>query len=264
MIAWINGQLTGFDDVGQGDPVVFLHGFPLRRGIWSAQVDALSDRARCVVPDLRGFGESTPAPPFSMDQYADDVVALLDHLGIERAVVCGLSMGGYVAFALWRRHAHRVRGLALVGTRAGADSEAGQRRRHELLAVASERGSAGVADQMMPGMLGKSTRERNPGLGDTIHAMLESAPTDGCVGALHAMLMRPDSGPTLGSITVPTLIVVGEEDVLTPVVESEALNAGIRGSRLEVISGAGHLANVERPAAVNHVLSEFLAALQLT
>jgi 3-oxoadipate enol-lactonase len=264
MIAWIGGRETGFDDEGQGDPVVFLHGFPLRRTIWTAQVTALSDRARCIVPDLRGFGESAAVPPYSMDQYADDVAELLDHLQVERAVVCGLSMGGYVAFALWRRHAHRVRGLGLMGTRAGADAGAGAQRRRELLDVAAERGSGGIADQMMPGMLGKTTRERNPSLGDSIHAMLEAAPVEGSVGALHAMLGRPDSTATLGTITVPTVIVVGDEDVLTPVAESEAMHAGIRGSRLEVITGAGHLANVERPAAVNHVLGEFLASLHLT
>lgn len=264
MIAWIGGREAGFDDEGSGEPVVFVHGFPLRRGIWATQVDALSDRTRCIVPDLRGFGESPAAPPFSMDQYADDVVALLDHLQVERAVICGLSMGGYIAFALWRRHPGRVRGLALLGTRAGADSEAGQRRRRELLEVAATRGSSGIADQMMPGMLGKTTRERNPSLGDAIHAMLESAPIAGSTGALQAMLDRPDSTPTLGTITVPTLIVVGEEDVLTPVAESELMHAGIRGSRMEVIAGAGHLANIERPAAVNHVLGEFLASLHLT
>jgi 3-oxoadipate enol-lactonase len=264
MIAWIGGRETGFDDEGQGDPVVFLHGFPLRRSIWKAQVAALSDRARCIVPDLRGFGESAALSPYSMDRYADDVAELLDHLQVERAVVCGLSMGGYVAFALWRRHPHRVRGLALLGTRAGADAVAGALRRRELMAIAAERGSGGIADQMMPGMLGKTTRERNPSLGDSVHAMLESAPIAGSIGALQAMLDRPDSTPTLGTITVPTLIVVGDEDVLTPVAESEVMHAGIRGSHLEVIAGAGHLANIERPAAVNHVLGEFLASLHLT
>ncbi len=264
MIAWIGGRQTGFDDTGQGDPVVFVHGFPLRRSIWVSQVDALSDRARCVVPDLRGFGESEAVDPCTMDRYADDVVELLDHLGIARAVVCGLSMGGYVAFALWRRHPSRIRALALLGTRAGADSDAAAIRRRELLALAADRGSAGVADAMMPGMLGKSTRERNPGIADGIHALLESAEVPGISGALHAMLGRPDSTPTLGTITVPTVIVVGDEDVLTPVAESERMHAAIPGSRLEVISGAGHLANIERPAAVNHVLGEFFASLHLT
>ncbi|MBK8247980.1 MAG: alpha/beta fold hydrolase [Gemmatimonadetes bacterium] len=264
MIAWIGGRETGLDDEGQGDPVVFLHGFPLRRSIWNAQVAALSDRARCIAPDLRGFGESAALPPYTMDQYADDVAELLDHLQVERAVVCGLSMGGYVAFALWRRHAHRVRGLVLMGTRAGADVAAGAQRRRQLLDIAAERGSGGIADQMMPGMLGKTTRERNPSLGDSVYAMLEAAPVAGSTGALQAMLHRPDSTDTLGTINVPTLIVVGDEDVLTPVAESEAMHAGIRGSHLEVISGAGHLANIERPAAVNHVLGEFLASLHLT
>lgn len=264
MIALLEGRTVAYDDVGQGAPLLFIHGFPLRRSIWGPQLGGLVDRARCIAPDLRGLGESSGAGPWSMDRYADDLAELCAHLGVARTVVCGLSMGGYVAFALWRRHPRLVRGLVLLGTRAGADVDAARARRRELIDVAADRGSAGVADQMMPGMLGKSSRERNPSLGDAIHAMLESAPVDGVVGALQAMAERPDSRPTLGTITVPTLVVVGDEDVLTPVAESEAMHAGIAGSRLEVIAGAGHLANVERPAAVNHVLSEFLASLTLS
>lgn len=263
MLSWIGERQVGYDDVGQGDAVLFVHGFPLSRAVWSPQLGALIDRARCIAPDLRGFGESPPLAPYTMDQYADDLAALMDFLHIEKAVVCGLSMGGYVNFALWRRHPDRVRGMVMVGTRAGADAAAAREKRAAMIALARERGSSGVADQMMPGMLGKSTRERNPALGDAVHAMLDSAPVDGVIGALEAMVARQDSHETLASISVPVLIVCGDEDVLTPVSESRAMHVGIAGSHLEVIAGAGHLANLERPAAVNHVLSEFLASLSL-
>ncbi len=257
------GIEIGYDDVGSGLPVVFVHGFPHNRTLWSPQVNALVDRARCIAPDLRGFGETTAAAPFTMDQYADDIAALMDVERVDRAVVAGLSMGGYVAFAFWRRHRERVRALVLSDTRAGADSEEGRRKRQEMIALARERGSGAVADSMIGGMVGKSTRDKSPEIGDAAHSMMASAPVDGVVGALQAMMERPDSTPTLATIDVPTLVVVGEEDTLIPVSESRALNAAIRGSRLEVIAGAGHVSNMERPAAFNHVLSEFLGVLEL-
>lgn len=261
MLTWIKGRQVGYDDVGSGDAVVFLHGFPHRRALWASQLGALMERARCIAVDLRGLGESEGDGPWSMDQYADDVVELLDHLRIDRAVVCGVSMGGYVAFALWRRHPHRVRGLVLMDTKAGADTEEAAKKRRDMMALARERGSGAVADSMITGMVGKSTREKCPEVVDAVHRMLESAPVSGVLGALEALVGRPDSTPTLPTITVPTLIVVGNEDVLTPVRESEYMHRKIADSRLEVISGAGHVSMVERPAAVNHLLSEYLAAV---
>ncbi|MBK6845665.1 MAG: alpha/beta fold hydrolase [Gemmatimonadetes bacterium] len=264
MIAYCGGIEIGYDDVGSGDAVVFLHGFPHHRALWASQVAALVDRARCIAPDLRGFGESSVHPPYSVDQYADDLAALLDSLRIERAVVCGLSMGGYVALAFWRRHRARVRALILMDTRAGNDSAEGRERRDQMIALARQRGSEAVADAMITGMVGKRTREKCPEVVDDVHRMLESAPVDGVVGALEALRDRPDSTATLETIDVPTLIVVGEDDVLTPPGEAMLLHAGIRGSTLEVIAGAGHVANVERPAAVNHVITEFLAKVTLS
>jgi len=261
VIALCDGVEIGYDDVGTGMPVAFIHGFPHNRALWAPQVSALVDRARCIAPDLRGFGESSTHGPFSMDQFADDVAMLLRSLGIDRAVVAGLSMGGYVAFALWRRHRSLVRALVLADTKAGADSEEGRAKRLALIEVARTRGSGAVADGQITGMIGKSTREKRPALIDDVHRMLASAPVDGIVGALEAMMNRMDSTPTLATIDVPTLVVVGAEDVLTPVGESEFLHQAIRGSRLEVIEHAGHVSNLERPAAFNHVLSEFLAAL---
>jgi len=262
VIALCTGIEVAYDDVGAGEPVVFLHGFPHNRTLWAPQTGALVDRSRCIAPDLRGFGGSSVAPPFSIDQYADDVVALLDALRIERAVVAGLSMGGYVAFALWRRHRARVRALILADTRPGPDSDEARQKRRELIALARAKGSSAVAESMIPGMVGKSTREKNAGLVDAMYQMMQNAPVDGVVGALEAMIARPDSAPTLPTIDVPTLVVVGEEDALTPVSEARAMHAAIPSSRLEVLAGAGHVSNFERPAAFNHVVSEFLGMLQ--
>lgn len=264
MIARCGDIDIGYNDVGKGEAVLFLHGFPHNRSLWAAQLSALFDRARCIAPDLRGFGSSTVAAPYSMDQYADDAVALLDALSIERAVMCGLSMGGYVALALWRRHRARVRGLILMDTRAEGDSPEGRVRRDEMIVLARAKGSGGVADAMIAGTVGKQTREKCPEVVDAVHRMLESAPLAGVVGALEALRDRPNATSSLGTIDVPTLILVGEDDVLTPPSEAALLHAEIRGSRLEVIARAGHLANLERPAAVNHVVSEYLAQLTLS
>jgi len=261
VIALCDGVEIGYDDVGTGMPVAFIHGFPHNRTLWAPQVSALVDRARCIALDLRGFGESSRNGPFTIDQFADDVAMLLRMLGIERTVVAGLSMGGYIAFALWRRHREMVRALVLADTRAGADSEEARAKRLALIDLARSRGSEAVADGQIVGMIGKSTREKRPALIDDVHRMLASAPVDGICGALEAMIGRIDSTPMLPTIDVPTLVVVGAEDVLTPVSEAEILHDAIRGSRMEVIEQAGHVSNVERPAAFNHVLSEFLAAL---
>ena len=256
-----NGLTVAYDEVGSGLPFVLLHGFPHNRSLWAPQTSALLEHGRCIAPDLRGFGESGREGPYSMEQYAEDVIELLDSLGIDRAVVGGLSMGGYVTFAIWRAKPELVRALILADTKPGADSPEARRKRLELIAVAREGGAAAVANAQITGMVGATTRAQNPALVDGLHQMLASAPVEGIIGALQAMMDRPDSTDLLPTITVPTLIIVGEEDALTPVKESRAMHAAIPGSRLEVIPGAGHCSNLEKPAAFNHVLGEFLSAL---
>jgi pimeloyl-ACP methyl ester carboxylesterase len=246
---------------GVGTPLLLLHGFPHDHTLWTPQLAGLMSHCRCIAPDLRGFGESPIAPPYSMDRYADDLVELLDRLGIERAVVAGLSMGGYIAFAMWRRHRRRIRALALIDTRAGADNDETRQRRRAQMEVARSQGAEVLAAQLLPAQLGERTRERHPDIVEVVRTMLARAPVEGIVGALEAMIARPDSTPTLATIDVPTLVVVGEEDTVTPPAEARRLHEGIRGSRLEIVGGAGHLSSLERPAAVNHLLSEFIARL---
>ena len=261
MIALCGDVEIGYEDVGKGLPVVFLHGFPHDRSLWAPQLGALMDRCRCIAPDMRGFGESAVQGPYTMNRYADDVVALLDTLHIDRAVIAGLSMGGYVAFALWRRHRARVRALVLADTRAGADSTEGRAKRRAMIDTVKAEGIDPLVDAQVTGMLGRTTREKLPELTEYVRRMLARAPAEGVVGALEAMIARPDSTETLATIDVPTMIVVGDEDVLTPPKESRAMHEAIRGSRLEVLAGAGHLSNLERPAAFNHVVSEFVSVL---
>lgn len=248
-------------DVGHGLPVVLLHAFPLKRMMWEPQIAALFGECRCIVPDLRGFGDSPKSGPYSMDVMADDVIALLDALQIDRAAVGGLSMGGYVAFNLLRRYRHRVRALLLADTRAAADTPEGLQKRDDLITLARTEGAGAVADKQVTGLIGKSTREKQPELVDRIRTVMAGESVDGIVGALEAMKGRADSTPILASIDIPTLVVVGEEDVITPPKEARAMHEQIKGSRLEIIPGAGHLSNLERPAAFNAALSDFVGSL---
>jgi 3-oxoadipate enol-lactonase len=263
LIAVVDSLEIAYDDVGTGPglPVLFVHAFPLNRTMWAPQVSALVDRCRCIAADLRGFGESSVTPPYSMEQYADDLAHLLEQLHVAKVVLVGCSMGGYVSFAFWRRHRHRVRALVLADTRASADSEKALARRRELIEVARREGATAIANLQIAGIVGKTTREKQPDSYDAVHRMIAQAPVEGIVGALQAMMLRADSTALLAAIDVPTLAVVGDEDAVTPVKEVRAMQERIPGSRLEVISQAGHLASLERPAAFNHVLTEFLVAL---
>lgn len=262
MIVEVDGARIAYDDVGEGTPIVFLHAFPLNRTMWAPQTSALAGDWRCLTVDVRGFGESSAAGPFTVDRYADDVAAVLDAAAVRRAIVVGLSMGGYIAFAFWRRHAERVLALVLADTRAGADSADTLQRRRELIDVARADGAAAVAERQVVGLLGKTTRERRPDLVAETRRMAELASVPGIIGALEAMMARPDSTSTLPTITVPTLIIVGDEDVLTPPKEARVMHAGIAGSRLEVLGEVGHLSNVERPSAFNATLNEFLHTIE--
>jgi 3-oxoadipate enol-lactonase len=264
LIALASDRTIGYDDVGTGISLVLLHAFPHNRTMWAPQVSALVEHGRCIAPDVRGFGESTSASPFTIERYADDLADLLAILGVGPVVVCGLSMGGYIALAFYRRHTALVRALVLADTRATADTEETKSKRRELIGVARESGAVAVADSQITGMLGSSTRSLNPDLVESVHQSLREAPVEGIIGALEAMMARPDSTPMLASIAVPTLIVVGDEDVITPQKEARAMHSAIRGSRMEVIRGAGHLSNLERPAAFNHIMSEFIGALNYT
>lgn len=262
MIALVGDTEIAFDDIGSGFPVVFLHGFPLNRTMWEPQVTALVGEFRCITIDMRGFGGSGKGtPPYSVDRYADDVAGVLDTLGIERAVIAGLSMGGYVAFALWRRHRDRVRALVLADTRAVADTVEVVERRRELIEAAEEKGATAVANMQIAGLVGRTTRDKRPDIYDAMHRMIAQASVSGIIGATEALIARPDSTPTLSTIDVPTLIIVGEEDVITPLKDARRMQTAIAGSRLEVLKGAGHLSNVERPAAFNTVMTEFLGTL---
>lgn len=262
-LALPHGTLAWSDVGSRRDsvPVVLLHGFPHDRGLWAAQIAALDGAlagTRLLVPDLPGFGASTPLRAPGMDGYADAIAAMLDASGVERAVIAGLSMGGYVALAFWRLHADRVRALVLLDTKAGADAEPAKVKRRELMATVERDGVGSIVPGLIPGQLGTTTRAEQPALVERVEVMLRRAPASGVIGAAEAMLTRIDSTPTLETITAPTLVIVGEEDTLTPKADAVALSSAIRGSRLVTVPGAGHLSPLEQPTVVNAAIAEFL------
>ena len=262
MIAMLPGGLElAYDEVGAGIPLLFIHGWPHDRTLWAAQLSGLPLQARCLAPDLRGFGDSSVAPPYSIDQYADDLAAFLAMTGVERAVVCGLSMGGYVALSMLRRHRGLLRGLILVSTRAAADTAEGREKRARLIAFVNEQGVEALANRQLKAMVGETTFATKPDVLEALRQMMADAPREGVTGALRAMAERRDSSDLLSGIDVPTLVVSGAQDTFTPPDELRALADAIPHSRLEVIEAGGHVCAYERPAAFNHVVGEYLARL---
>lgn len=261
-VARVRGIEIAYEDEGEGAPVVLLHGFPFNRSLWREQVEALRDGYRVVVPDLRGHGEtSLTRGVTAMEEMAEDVASLLDELGVGRAFVGGLSMGGYVALAFFRSHPERVRALVLADTRATADTDEGRRVREETALRALSDGMEPISSAMLPKLLAAKTLEGRPDVVERVRAMILSTNPEAAAAALRGMAMRRDQTELLEEMNVPALVIVGSEDVLTPPADSEAMHSKIRDSRLVTVEGAGHLSNVERPAEFNLTLRQFLDAL---
>jgi 3-oxoadipate enol-lactonase len=257
------GAVTLSVDIrGDGPALLLVHGFPLDRTVWMHQVATLSGWRR-IAPDLRGLGDAdAPEGGYSMAAYADDLARLLDKLRVSKAVVAGLSMGGYVAFEMLRRHRERVAGLILCDTKAEPDSADGRKARDEMATLAREKGAAAVAERMVPKLLGRTTRQTQPQLVQQVTEMIARAPVAGIVGALEAMRDRSDATQLLPTITVPTLVVVGQEDDLTPPANARTMVDAIPRAALTTIAGSGHITPMEAPTAVSRVLAEFLEAVR--
>jgi len=255
----VHGVELAIDDRGGGPAVLFIHGYPLDHSLWRHQLAEL-EGCRRIAPDLRGLGRSdAPDLGYSMATYVEDLVALLDAIGVDAVVLCGLSMGGYIAFEFLRHYRQRVRGVVFAGTRAQADSAEGRKARELAMQEAREGGASLIAERMLPRMLASAA---SPDLREEVRAMMSAAPVPGIIGALAAMRDRPDSTALLPELAgVPTLVVVGEEDRLTPVADAELIAKGIPGARLAIVKGAGHLAPLERPVEVNQLLKSFLQSL---
>jgi 3-oxoadipate enol-lactonase len=243
---------------------VLLHAFPIGANLWEPQMHCIPPGWRLLTPDLRGFGGSTEldsSGTLSMSDYAEDLVDLLDELGIAHAVVGGASMGGYATLAFLQAAADRVEGLVLANTRAGADSLEARANRRNMLALLDREGPSGVAREMMPKLLGKTTHETNPEAEATVRRLIKQQSPVAVRAAIHRMMHRPDSTPLLATIKVPTLVITGDEDELIPIDESRAIANAVPGATLLLIPRAGHLSNLEQPDPFNNALTAFLTKL---
>lgn len=259
------GYLDSQPDAGAARVAVLIHAFPLAATMWEPQMRQAPAGWRLLAPDLRGFGGSptvdadTDSP--SIDDYAADVIDLLAALGIGTAVIGGLSMGGYVAFAVLRRAPEMVRGLVLADTKSGADSLEARGNRRAMLALLDREGPSGVAREMAPKLVGPVSGAERPELEAGVRRLIKQQSTPAIRGALLRLMDRPDATAQLSFIAVPTLIIVGGDDGVTPVVESQRMADAIGGAELVVIPKAGHLSSVEQPDAFSGVLSAFLSRL---
>jgi pimeloyl-ACP methyl ester carboxylesterase len=243
---------------------VLIHAFPLNARMFEAQLELADGGWHVVAPQLRGFDlaratdVSTEPPATSIDDYAGDVIDLLDALHVGEAVIGGVSMGGYIAFAVFRHAPRYFQGLLLADTRPQADTAEGIEGRKRMLALVGAKGPAAVADEMLPKLLSDETRQMRREIVGRVRDLVLANSTEAIAGAISALMTRPDSTPLLSSVHCPTLIVVGERDTITPPPLSDAMCAAIPGSELVTIPGAGHLSNVEQPRAFNQALARFL------
>ncbi len=257
----VNEIGIAYDDAGSGPAVVLLHGYPFNRSLWRDQTEVLKHQNRVITPDLRGHGESRTGAA-TMEAMARDVGALMDHLKIGRATIGGLSMGGYVALAFHRLFSSRVRALVLADTRAQGDSEENRKTRAVMAEKALSEGMEGIADAMLPKLFAPETVAQRPEIVKRVREMMVQTPPEGAAAALAGMAERRDQRPFLARIAVPTLIIVGRQDAITPLEDSEAMQNAIGGSELKVLEGAGHVSNLERPEEFNEALLKFLRRVE--
>jgi len=250
-----------YEIAGTGPPLVLLHPFPAHHELWQPAAQALSSRYRLILPDLRGHGESGVGQgPATMEKHAADLACILDHAEVGRAAFAGVSIGGYVLFEFWRQYRDRVAALVLMDTRAQADSPDGRAGRLQTAADVLERGSEPFVESMIPKLLGETTRRTRPDLVEGAkRMMLKMSPEDISL-VQRGMAERPDSVPTLKTINVPTLVMVGDEDLLSPLADADLMRQNITASQLKVIPRGGHYAVWEQPGEVGKALRQFLDA----
>ena len=251
-----------YQDTCDQQVLLLIHGFPLDSAMWELQLQDLADVARVIAPDLRGHGRSDSVPgPYSMELFSKDIAGLLDYLNISQpVVVCGLSMGGYIALDFYRRYPERVAGLILTATRAAADSEEGKAGRDKAIAAVEAEGTDPIIAGMIPKLMAPDSYGDDE-LVDFVKEIMEGTSPEGVIGALQAMRDRPDSTATLGKIAVPTLIIHGENDQIIPIAEAEAMYRAIEEAEMVVVEQAGHLPNLEQPDVFNDAVIDFLEEL---
>lgn len=255
-----NGIAYCYDDLGEStEPVIFIHGFPFDKNMWLPQMEFLKTSRRVIAYDIRGFGKSTDnGTPYSIDLFADDLITLMDTLKIDKAVFCGLSMGGYIALNAIKRFPDRCSGLILADTQCTADTADAKENRYKTIKQTESKGISEFGEGFIKKVFYKSSFESKKDLVNTIKHVVLSNTQKAITGGLTALAERSETCSVLETITIPTLILCGSDDELTPVEKSEALHKGIKGSVLKITDEAGHLSNLEQPGEFNNSLGDFL------
>ena len=261
--AKVNGQTISFVEKGRGLPLVLVHGFPLDNRIWEAQIASLSDKYRVIAPDLPGFGKSQPPPkqPFTLESLADTLHAFLTQIKATPCALAGLSMGGYLSFAYERKYPTTLSALILVDTKAEADTTEGKAGRNKMIETARSGGSKPIAATMLPKMITAESQKNRPQLAQQVNAIMEACPPITIEYALAAMRDRNDYRDCLPSVAEPTLIIVGDNDPITPPAIAETMHKAIPHSKLVVVKGAAHLSTMEQPEQVNQAIRQFLSSM---
>jgi pimeloyl-ACP methyl ester carboxylesterase len=255
----VRGISLAYDEYGSGIPFVLLHGHPFNRSMWQEQIETLSSAYRVIVPDLRGYGETTVVPgKTTMEDFAGDLAALLDALALAPIILGGLSMGGQIVFEFYRQFPERVRALLLADTQPQVDTEEARAARYMNAQRIVNEGMQNFAEELLPGLLAPRTFVERPDVVDRVRQMILQTKPEGAAAALRGRAERRDYTSLLREITVPTLIVVGSEDAFTPISDAELMHREIVNSQLALLAGSGHMPNMEHPGEFNAVLTRFL------
>lgn len=259
----VNSVRLCYDDVGEGSvPIIFLHGFPFDKNMWHSQIESLKSTHRVIAYDIRGFGKSRDhGTNLSIDQFSEDLIRFMDLLNIDKAVVCGLSMGGYVALNAQRRAPGRFEALVLSDTQCVADTSEGKKKRYQSIDEINAEGIRNFAEEFIQRVFCKNSLTNKKEMVDKLKEVIYSTSPRMITQGLKALAERKETCSTLCNVSIPTLIICGKEDEMTPVIQSEYLKQNIDGSLLRVIENAGHVSNLEQPEAFNKQLSDFLAML---
>lgn len=262
----VNNFNLSYDDVGEGNiPVIFLHGYPFDKTMWQTQFDALSSSNRLIACDIRGFGKSKDeASPLSIDLFANDLVDFMDKLNIDKAIICGLSMGGFIALNALKRSPNRFEALILCDTQCIADTIEVMSKRHRIIEEIKMDGVKDFNEGFIKSVFHKDSLTNKVDLVSQLRAVVFSNSQHIIIEGLAALAQRSETCSTLSDISIPTLIICGRVDEVTPLAQSEFMNKNIKGSVLKVIENAGHVSNLEEPAEFNKYLSEFLTNLHHT
>jgi pimeloyl-ACP methyl ester carboxylesterase len=256
-----------YHEAGAGRALFLLHAFPLSADQWLPQLHRVPPGWRLIAPDVRGFRgigqayQEVGLESATMASHAADVLSLMNHLDADRAVVGGLSMGGYIALAVARVAGRRLDGLVLADTKATPDTEAGRAARDAMVTLVSEKGPEGVAEAMLPKLLGATTHRTQPDLADAVRTLILRNTPEAIASAIRAMKARDDATAWIPDVTCPTLVICGSEDVLTPPADSDVMAAAIPGAELVVLPETGHLSNLEAPMAFTNALTRFLSRI---